>query len=67
MRQDTKQHLSKMLGRRCAAMLHQMPRGGYAATGVNRNAVRAAAADDEIAEALAERAERKAKEKTPDA
>jgi hypothetical protein len=47
-------------------MLHRCAGGGrgrFAQTGVSRNAVRAGAADDEIAEALAEREERKAKGK----
>ena len=42
------------------AMLRNVTGAGYAATGINKNAVRANAADAEIAEALAERAESKA-------
>ena len=36
-------------------------KSGYQSTGINRRDIRAADADDAIAEAMAERAERKAK------
>jgi hypothetical protein len=53
-------HQTSQTKARGYAMLRQVTGAGYSSTGVNKDAVRANAANDEIAEALAEIAARKA-------
>jgi hypothetical protein len=53
-------HQAAAIQARCAGMLRDFQgHGGYANNGVSRNAVRAADAEDQIAEAMAEQAEKR--------
>jgi hypothetical protein len=60
--QTKRHHQAAAVTARAAGMVRGAPTRFYD-TGVSRNAVRAGAAADEIAEALAERAERKTADK----
>ena len=56
-------HQTRMTKRRNHLALREVPTGGYANTGVSRNDLRASDANDEIAEAMADMAEKRHKPK----